>query len=174
MVEATPEMCFYCFDSLIEYFNKSNNVLYKRRKSPSLSLIPNHECSLFVSWKKHQENGEELRGCKGTHSLVPLHEALKYYSIISASEDKRFESVTEDELPYLCCTVSLIYGFENISDCYDWNVGEHGLKIDFVDSKNRERSATFLPEVAVDFGWTKKIYFKTFDSKSWFYRYSHF
>jgi len=152
---ATPEMCFYCFDTLVQHFNKENN-LHKRKKSDYLTKIPNHDCALFVSWKKHKGRKEELRGCKGTHSSLPLHEGLKYFAICSATTDYRFDAVQELELKDLHCTVSLIFDFQIADHCFDWEIGIHGLRIDFRDNKNQERSATFLPEVMTQFGWTKK------------------
>jgi AMMECR1 domain-containing protein len=34
-------------------------------------------------------------------------------------------------------------------------VGTHGIRILFVDARGRERSATFLPEVAAEQGWDR-------------------
>ncbi|CAG8586025.1 1033_t:CDS:2, partial [Acaulospora colombiana] len=35
-------------------------------------------------------------------------------------------------------------------------VGVHGIWIEFVDDHNRRRTATYLPEVAEEQGWTKE------------------
>jgi len=155
-MKANEDMCFFCFDVLIDHLSKSGASLNKRAKHSQPPEIPSYECALFVSWKKYLNDEEQLRGCKGTHSVLPLHEGLRYYSICSATDDRRFESVTEHEVPDLYCTVSLLFSFETIEDCYDWTVGVHGLRIDFVDSRGHERCATFLPEVASDYDWTKK------------------
>jgi len=167
-MQATPEMCFYCFEALIEYFHKNNNRFYKRSNYSVLDKIPNYpQCSLFVSWKKTVGQASELRGCKGTlGGGISLHEGLKYYAIISGSADRRFESLTEDEIPFLSCSVSLLFGFETSADCYDWVLGEHGIRIDFVDRNNKERTATFLPQVPVQCGWTKKHTIKKLIQKS--------
>eukprot|EP01101_Sappina_pedata_P006675 TRINITY_DN338_c0_g1_i1.p2 TRINITY_DN338_c0_g1~~TRINITY_DN338_c0_g1_i1.p2 ORF type:complete len:175 (+),score=54.72 TRINITY_DN338_c0_g1_i1:36-560(+) len=154
---ATPEMCFHCFDIIIDRIHSKSGKSASHKKSSSdlLSQIPNLETAIFVSWKKYEKDfqGEpDLRGCIGTHSVYPLHEGLSHFAIQSAFEDSRFEKMREDEIPFLKCTVSLIFGFENISDMYDWTVGVHGIKIEFIDSKNRRRGATFLPEVASDYG----------------------
>lgn len=156
---ATQEMCYFCFDTLVQHFNKQNNS-QKRRKSTTtdyLAKIPNADCALFVSWKSHEHKTQiELRGCKGTHSTLPLHEGLPYFAINSATTDHRFDVLREDELPHLHCTVSLIFDFQVADHCFDWEIGIHGLRLDFRDNKNQKRSATFLPEVMVQFGWTKK------------------
>ena len=42
-------------------------------------------CSpLFVGWKKSSKDGsdERLRGCKGTHGTLPLHEGLRQYALL--------------------------------------------------------------------------------------------
>jgi len=178
-VNATPSMCFYCFDVLQyelrkereknrsppspEPVGKGKNK--KKRKSPSLVApnpelysIPDVECPLFVGWKKGKNGGgaHKLRGCKGTHGYLPLNEGLKQYAILSAFEDTRFSQIREEELPRLTCSVSLLHGFEKVSDCYDWEVGIHGIRIDFYDNENVQRSATFLPHVASQFGYTQK------------------
>ena len=97
-----------------------------------------------------------MRGCKGTHSTYPLHDGLKYFAINSATQDYRFDAVEESEIKELHCTVSLIFDFQEADHCFDWEIGVHGLRIDFKDKKNQDRSATFLPEVMTENGWTKK------------------
>ncbi|KAG0367093.1 hypothetical protein BGZ54_004406 [Gamsiella multidivaricata] len=38
----------------------------------------------------------------------------------------------------------------------DWEVGVHGIWIEFRDHNGRKRTATYLPEVAKEQNWTKK------------------
>lgn len=45
--------------------------------------------------------------------------------------------------------------FEHVKDPFDWEVGKHGIEIDF-EHKNRKYGATFLPEVAEEQGWDQK------------------
>lgn len=55
------------------------------------------------------------------------------------------------------CSVSLLRGFEQAKDAFDWEIGVHGLIIEFTDPILKcRRSATFLPEVAADQRWTKQ------------------
>lgn len=54
----------------------------------------------------------------------------------------------------LTCRVSLLTSFEEISDPYDWELGTHGLQVHFI-YKSRGHSATFLPDVAMEQGWSK-------------------
>jgi AMMECR1 domain-containing protein len=65
-----------------------------------------------------------------------------------------------DELPKLECGVSLLTNFEKAKDCFDWEVGIHGIQIEFPDGKHT-RTATYLPEVSREQGWTKS---QTIDS----------
>jgi AMME syndrome candidate gene 1 protein len=37
----------------------------------------------------------------------------------------------------------------------DWNLGQHGLRISF-NYRSRRHGATYLPDVAVEQGWTKE------------------
>jgi len=175
-LEATPEMCFYCFDILKKHFrrhkgdllNGINQTVSKKRKiRPHSFRIPDVECALFVGWKIDCDNGEQrLRGCKGTHSCLPLEEGLRQYALISAFDDKRFSMMREEEVIFLSCSVSLLYDFEEANDCNDWEIGVHGLKIEFEDSRNKFRSATFLPNVMTQFGYTKRQTIKRLIEKS--------
>jgi len=175
-LEATPEMCFYCFDVLKKHFRRHKGDLLngiekattkKRKVHPHSYRIPEIECAIFVGWKIDCENGDQrLRGCKGTHSVLPLEEGLRHYALISAFDDRRFSMMREEEVPTLSCSVSLLYDFEDSEDCYDWEIGMHGLKIEFTDSKNKFRSATFLPCVMTQFGYTKRQTIKRLIEKS--------
>jgi len=170
-IVTSKEMCFYCFDVLQYELKKAgeNSATNKKRKSPPLEppnpqdySIPEFECPLFVGWKKRGKHDppspgpHKLRGCKGTHGSLPLNEGLKQYALLSAFDDSRFTPIREEEVPRLTCSVSLLYGFEKVVDCYDWEVGTHGVRIDFRDSKNHQRSATFLPNVAPQFGYDQQ------------------
>jgi AMMECR1 domain-containing protein len=58
--------------------------------------------------------------------------------------------------------VSLLSCFETASGgWHDWELGVHGIIIEFVDpdppSAGCRRSATFLPEVAQEQGWSKRV-----------------
>ncbi|KAI0489063.1 hypothetical protein KFK09_028904 [Dendrobium nobile] len=73
-----------------------------------------------------------------------------------ALRDRRFPPVQAKELPYLECTVSILTEYETALNYLDWEIGKHGLIIEFTDPDyNTRRSATYLPEVAAHEGWTK-------------------
>ncbi|XP_048460856.1 AMME syndrome candidate gene 1 protein homolog isoform X1 [Rhincodon typus] len=61
--------------------------------------------------------------------------------------------MTREELPRLFCSVSLLTNFEDVGDYLDWEVGVHGIRIEFINEKGSKRTATYLPEVAKEQGW---------------------
>ncbi|KAL0480572.1 Ammecr1l, partial [Acrasis kona] len=151
-VEATQDMCRYCFDTLLEYLESGNKM---PKYTPKFS---NEDFPLFVTWNKKNSKGEySLRGCIGTFSEQPLHRTLANYAITSAVHDSRFNPITKSELPDLKCSVSLLVNFEDGDDVYDWEIGTHGIRISFVNpSTGRESGATYLPEVCSEQEWTKE------------------
>eukprot|EP00252_Welwitschia_mirabilis_P009170 TRINITY_DN2151_c0_g2_i2.p1 TRINITY_DN2151_c0_g2~~TRINITY_DN2151_c0_g2_i2.p1 ORF type:complete len:182 (-),score=20.33 TRINITY_DN2151_c0_g2_i2:430-975(-) len=73
----------------------------------------------------------------------------------SALRDKRFPPIQAREVPYLECTVSLLTDYEPANNYLDWEIGKHGLILEFTDYEGIRRSATYLPEIAAQEGWTK-------------------
>jgi len=111
---------------------------------------------LFVTWKKVLNGGEpRLRGCIGTLEARCLITGFKDYALTSALRDRRFPPIQARELPYLECTVSLLTDYETASNYLDWEIGKHGMILEFTDPDSARRSATYLPEVAAQEGWTK-------------------
>eukprot|EP00794_Sanderia_malayensis_P010921 gene10921-12082_t len=108
---------------------------------------------LFVTWKIGKD--KRLRGCIGTFSALNLHHGLKEYSISSAFKDSRFHSVTADEIPKLHCSVSILTDFEDAKHCLDWEIGVNGIRIEFHNDRGHRKTATYLPEVAKEQGWSK-------------------
>eukprot|EP00756_Hemistasia_phaeocysticola_P036679 Hpha_TRINITY_DN16654_c0_g8::TRINITY_DN16654_c0_g8_i1::g.183226::m.183226 len=148
---ATAAMCHYCFHIL-------ESALQGRQPQPTPSTIPNFEAAIFVSYTKGVGTAsEELRGCKGTHAVRPLHEQLRRFALCSAFEDTRFQRIHAAELPNLSCTVSVLGTFEKIKDPYDWDVGVHGIKIEFPCPQTRAMHyGTFLPHVAPQMRWSRE------------------
>lgn len=139
------EMCYYCFDSLAALFSDT------QVSKPSFTNDP---YPLFVTWTATRDH--DLRGCIGTFSPLNLHKGLRDYAIQSATKDSRFSPITRSEFPNLSVAVSLLTNFEPAKDYLDWQVGVHGVRIEFSSvSGGQKRSATFLPEVAPEQGWDK-------------------
>lgn len=74
----------------------------------------------------------------------------------SALQDRRFRPITLKEIPHLTCAVSLLTNFEVAKDYLDWEVGKHGIWIEFIQLNGQKETATYLPEVMVEQNWTKE------------------
>lgn len=147
MVSASKEMAVYCFDTLTAHFSGG---------AIPPPAFDDGEFPLFVTWKKAINGGEpRLRGCIGTLEPRPLITGFKDYALTSALRDRRFPPIQAKELQYLECTVSLLTNFETASHYLEWEIGKHGMILEFTDPDNYRRSATYLPEIAAQEGWTK-------------------
>ncbi|KAJ8310660.1 hypothetical protein KUTeg_012525 [Tegillarca granosa] len=134
---ARVDMCYFCFDVL-----HSHLYSYDPPKAP---CFPNDSYPLFVTWKIG--NNRRLRGCIGTFSATNLHSGLREYAVTSP--------VTKDEFSKLHVSVSILTNFEEAEGYLDWEVGEHGIRIEFVNEKGHKKTATYLPEVAIEQGWDR-------------------
>uniref|UniRef100_A0A5K3F5B3 AMMECR1 domain-containing protein n=1 Tax=Mesocestoides corti TaxID=53468 RepID=A0A5K3F5B3_MESCO len=146
------EMCLFCFDVL-------HRQLFNQEPPPQPRTFPNNAYPLFVTWTYGKD--QRLRGCIGTFKAMNLHSGLREYALNSAMRDSRFSPITQKEFPHLYCSVSLLTDFEEGADYKDWQVGVHGIRIEFVNERGSQRSATYLPEVAVEQGWNHQ---ETIDS----------
>lgn len=111
----------------------------------------------FVSLHVVDRHGQHtLRGCIGTLTARPLAE-LGEYARRSAFSDRRFDPLAEGELRSLRITVSLLNGHEACEHPLDWVVGTHGIIIFFDPGDGGgERTATYLPDVAREQGWSQR------------------
>ena len=82
---------------------------------------------------------------KNVHSLVSSIS-------LSAFKDSRFQPISPDELPRLSVSVSILRQFEEARDYRDWDIGTHGIRIEFYNERGAKRTATYLPEVAPEQG----------------------
>jgi uncharacterized protein (TIGR00296 family) len=75
--------------------------------------------------------------------------------LIAAVQDSRFPPIDETEFPDLRLEISLLSTFEKIEDPLDWQVGTHGIEIEFThpEKKSKVFRGTFLPNVAPEQGW---------------------
>ncbi|KAL3680830.1 hypothetical protein R1sor_023786 [Riccia sorocarpa] len=148
MVSASKEMAVYCFDTLVAHY--TGDV-------PPPPGFESGTFPLFVTWKKILNGGEpRLRGCIGTLEARCLFTGFKDYALTSALRDRRFPPIQAREIPNLECTVSLLTDYETASNYLDWEIGKHGMILEFTDSNSIRHSATYLPEVAAQEGWTKQ------------------
>lgn len=177
---ATIEHCLYCFESLSAQLLKreplalgtiqASYAAYTHAQHPDAGppaaaaagdqQIRDVDATypLFVTWEQQRAGTGpyRLRGCIGTFSGdAPLAASLAEYAGIAALHDTRFAPVTARELPTLQCAVTLLTDFEAQDDLFGWALGTHGLRIAFV-WRGKARSATYLPSVAEEQGWTQE------------------
>lgn len=144
---ATVEHCIHAFDALHSHF--------RRAECPPPGFPVDEHYPLFVTWNKRDGRGHpQLRGCIGSLRAQPIL-AIKDYAITSALHDRRFPAIVESEVPLLECTVSLLTNFEPAEAWDDWELGRHGVWIDFDDPHGVARNGTYLPDVPPEQGWTK-------------------
>ena len=85
---------------------------------------------------------------------IPRFKSFLFLSmrfVSSAFRDTRFSPISADEISALHVSVSILCKFEDGTDYLDWEVGTHGIRIEFLSDRGR-RTATYLPEVAVEQG----------------------
>jgi uncharacterized protein (TIGR00296 family) len=166
---ATPDMCYHCFDVLIDSLQNNNRHNNTNKRSNTVASVPafakalpdgSVECPLFVTWDKQKNNNNyQLRGCIGTLSPRLLAVSVGEYALISALQDRRFTPVQWSELTGLRVSVSLLVQYEECEDSdmpvYDWTIGVHGILIAFT-VRGQKYNATYLPEVAKEQGWDHK------------------
>ena len=138
-------MAAYCF-AVVESSIASREC---PNPPPSVSSM-NASCPIFVCFK--QAKSGQLRGCIGNFASKPLLSQLVTYAKAAAFEDRRFSPVKQNELADLKCTVSLLHSFEKAQSWDDWEIGTHGIQIEFLNAYR----GTFLPSVAAEQGWTKE------------------
>ena len=95
----------------------------------------------------------QLRGCVGqlASSDTPLWQVVRNMARAAASEDHRFEQVSESELEEIDYEISVLSAPERISSWQDIELGRHGVIV-----KKGLCSGVFLPQVAHETGWTKE------------------
>jgi len=136
------QMCALAFYTITTHFSLEERFLsadwpWTKKKYP-----------LFVTWKK----AGVLRGCIGTFDAdKPLKELVPEYARRAAFQDGRFQPIVESEIKDLSVSVSLLTNFELAKTPEDWEIGKHGITVR-LDGK----SATYLPEVAVEQRWSKE------------------
>jgi uncharacterized protein (TIGR00296 family) len=157
---ASSAMCYCCFDTLIDALqHPSRSTVSSSKPKPKSDFVfeladPSVQCPLFVTWEKSSGNDTpwQLRGCIGCLSPRPLATDVAEYALISAFHDRRFKSITLEEVHSLRVSVSLLVDYEDCKHVYDWTIGVHGILIKFVVNGQRY-DGTFLPEVAKQQRW---------------------
>ncbi|MGA7161224.1 MAG: AmmeMemoRadiSam system protein B [Bacteroidota bacterium] len=125
----------------------------KEKQSPAIDTTPlslgaKTNGGAFVTLLK---NGE-LRGCVGRFdSKEPLYRVVQQMAIAAATEDYRFPQVQVDEIGGLQIEISALTPMRRIASIDEIQLGRDGIYI-----RKGDRSGTFLPQVAMETGWTKE------------------
>ena len=72
-------------------------------------------------------------------------------------KDSRFSPVSQNELPKLHVSVSILCHFVDAADFLDWEIGVHGIRIEFYTERGSKKTATYLPEVPREQGKAHRI-----------------
>lgn len=155
---SAAELCCFCFQVLRAHLESSP-------LPPFPAADPGFKAPLFVTWLKPRQScganttstDLELRGCIGCLEPIHFDSGLTEYAIRSSMKDRRFPPVKLDEVPLLTCRISILHQFEPCAHAFDWQVGVHGVLLNFSDAQGRRFSATYLPEVAKEHGMTREV-----------------
>ncbi len=102
----------------------------------------------FVTLKK---NGH-LRGCIGHLAQDrPLGQVVSSMALQAALNDRRFDNVTYQELPDIEIEISVLTPFKKVGSPGEIRVGRDGVMLE-----KDWRKAVFLPQVAVEQGWSRQ------------------
>lgn len=136
---------------LLEIARKTIEDYVKENRDPQFTETDSEllkEKGAFVTLRK----GEDLRGCIGNIiGRGPLYLTVRDMAIASATEDPRFSPVTAKELKDIKIEISVLSKPKRIAGVDEIRLGEHGVII-----KQGLRSGVFLPQVALETGWTKE------------------
>ena len=129
--------------STLENYLKAGVVPLAQPQEPELQ----RPAGVFVTLKEYGE----LRGCIGRIvGDLPLYLAVQKMTLAAALQDSRFPPVSVAELPALEYEISVLSPTEPVDSVEDIEVGKHGVIL-----VKDGHQAVFLPQVAVEQGWTR-------------------
>lgn len=136
-------------ETLLGIARRSLNNWYKIEKYTDSGLdisgVLLNKLGAFVSIYK----GEELKGCIGQFNSEKALAHVVKEMVVSAVNDRRFESPGKKELNEITIEVSVLSPLRKINSIDEIELGKHGIYI-----KSGYMSGTFLPQVATKTGWS--------------------
>lgn len=130
--------------SSIETYLKTGKKMDVSESDPALL----EEMGAFVTLHKQGE----LRGCIGNlTSTQALYLTVRDMAIEAAVDDPRFPPVEPRELKDIDIEISALSSLEKVDSAGEIKLGTHGVMI-----RKGFRSGVFLPQVAVETGWSKE------------------
>jgi AmmeMemoRadiSam system protein B/AmmeMemoRadiSam system protein A len=131
--------------TIVEYLKTGKTMSVKQY---DLTETMESKCGAFVTL--HKEGA--LRGCIGRFIVdEPLYKVVQKMAIAAATEDTRFPTVEINEMDKLDIEISVLTPLKKIDSIDEIEMGRHGIYI-----KKGFASGTFLPQVALETGWTKE------------------
>lgn len=125
--------------------------------APSLAIFERRR-GAFVTLTERSR----LRGCIGrVKTDEPLRSLIPEVACLAAFADPRFSPMRAAELPIVVLEISLLSPPVAIVDTSDVVVGRHGLQIE-----NRGRRGLLLPQVAVEYGWSREEFLEEVCAKA--------
>jgi AmmeMemoRadiSam system protein A len=126
----------------------SSHLLSRKPNYPEPGSLFDVYRGVFVTLK---ERGL-LRGCIGRMtSRDPLFETIKIMAYAAAFEDPRFVPLAKEELEYIHIELTVLSPMTGIKKESEISLGKHGIYISF-----QGRTGVFLPQVAIEQGWTRE------------------
>ncbi len=112
---------------------------------------------VFVTLRRNQQ----LRGCIGNIvGTKPLYSGVRDMAIAAATQDRRFNSVTKDELGDIHIEISVLSPLVQITNTDEIVLGKHGVLV-----RDAYRSGVYLPQVATETGWSKEEFMNSLCSQ---------
>ncbi len=109
--------------------------------------------TLYLGGDLHRESHRQLRGCVGyAMPIAPLYRAVAETARAAAFDDSRFLPVTQEEVPQLEVSLSVLSRLVSILP-EAVEVGRHGLLI-----SDGVRRGLLLPQVPVEYGWDRETF----------------
>ena len=139
--------------SSMETYIKTGQALEIKEGDPIL----NKELGAFVTLHKDKQ----LRGCIG--NIIgggPLYLTVRDMAVESSTADPRFPKVAEDELKDVDIEISVLSELEKIDDPDLIEIGKHGVLV-----RGPGGTGVFLPQVAVETGWSKEEFMNNLCSR---------
>jgi MEMO1 family protein len=129
-------------DTIRRYFDTETLPL-PRGYDPALA----RKSGAFVTLEEHGE----LRGCIGHMSEdLPLYQVVGLCALQSAFNDRRFSPLEPEELSAVEIEISVLTPYKRVNGYQDIQIGRDGVLME-----KDGRSAVYLPQVAVEQGWSR-------------------
>jgi len=119
-------------------------------KSSELDFTSQIFLQKFGAFVTLHKNGQ-LRGCIGyIVGFLTLTETIEKMALSAAFEDPRFPSLSKEEINDIDIEISILSPIVKVNDINEIVVGKDGLIV-----SNRVNTGLLLPQVAVEYKWTR-------------------